>query len=32
MIEHPGPEVTGAGVNAGWYFEKSETGQWQRVS
>lgn len=32
MIEHPGPEVTGAGVNAGWYFEKSDTGQWQRVS
>ncbi|MEP3296439.1 MAG: FRG domain-containing protein [Pseudoruegeria sp.] len=32
MVEHPGPQVTGAGVNAGWYFERSEAGQWQRVS
>jgi hypothetical protein len=32
MIEHPGQEVAGAGVNAGWYYKKSESGQWLRVS
>ena len=31
MIEHPGQDVTGAGVNAGWYFERAGNGQWQRV-
>ncbi len=31
MIEHPGQEVVGAGVNAGWYYKKSKSGQWLRV-
>lgn len=31
MIEHPGQEVSGAGVNAGWYYMKTESGNWLRV-
>lgn len=31
MIEHPGQEVTGAGVNAGWHYKKTESGNWLRV-
>lgn len=31
MIAHPGQQVTSAGVATGWYYKKSENGQWMRV-
>lgn len=29
-VEHPGLEMTGAGINGGWYYRVSEDGLWKR--
>ncbi|MCS5903608.1 hypothetical protein LNO11_13975 [Klebsiella pneumoniae subsp. pneumoniae] len=32
MVEHPGQEMTAAGLVYGWYYRKSESGLWSRVA
>lgn len=31
MVEHPGQELTGAGINYGWYYAVGDDGEWTRV-
>jgi len=31
MVDHPGQEITGAGINYGWYYTVDEHGEWTRV-
>lgn len=31
VIDHPGMEITGAGVNTGWYYEVDKVGVWVKV-
>lgn len=32
MVEHPGLDMTRAGINQGWYYRVEESGEWARVS
>ncbi len=32
LVDHPGMKVADAGINAGWFYEVNETGEWSHIN